>query len=267
MGLMVIVWRQRWREGLLIVPPLFVMWGFNALGLWPMGAFRTNVFSLSYFTAIATMAFDVPGNRRFRWLSAVPTALLVFLPIAVFEKVWHARKQAFTYDSKFPELMAKLVSIGNDSDTATLLIDRRSCDPWRFYTQFHPEVSTQYTDSLADSYDARCIKNDKTIPDELMHVATTRRAVWIILHVGHGLDKLVRTGKLYPLYRISRFDVGPHTVMSFRRRPTRPSLGLPPAPTPPAPTPPTPTPPTPTPPTPTPPTPTPPTPAPPTPAP
>ena len=228
MGLMVIAWRRRWREGLLIVPPLVVMWCFNALGLWPMGAFRTNVFSLSYLTAIAAMAFDVPGNRRFRWLSAVPTVLVVFLPIAVFEKVWHARKQAFTYDSKFPELMGRLVLIGNNSDTAALLIDRRSCDPWRFYTKFHPEVSAQYEGALADSYDARCIKNDKTIPDELMREATTRRAVWVILHVGHNLDSLVRTGKLYPLYRISRFEVGPHTVMSFRKRPTRPAV-IPPA--------------------------------------
>jgi hypothetical protein len=224
MGMMVIVWRRRWREGVLIVPPLVVMWAFNALGLWPLGAFRTNVFSLSYLTAIAAMAFDVPGNRRFRWLSAVPTLVLVFLPIAVFEKVWHARKQAYTYDSKFPELMGKLVTIGNNSDTATLLIDRRSCDPWRFYTKFHPEVSVQYEGALADSYDARCIKDDKTIPDELIREATTRRAVWVILHVGHNLDTLVRTGKLYPLYRISRFEVGPHTVMSFRRRPTRPAV-------------------------------------------
>jgi hypothetical protein len=232
MGLMVIVWRRRWREGLLIVPPLVVMWCFNALGKWPMGAFRTNVFSLSYLTAIAAMAFDVPGDRRLRWLSAVPTVLLVFLPIALFERVWHARKQAFTYDSKFPELMGKLSSIGENSDTAALLIDRRSCDPWRFYTRFHPEVSAQYTASLEDSYEARCIKDDSKIPDELIAEATTRRAVWIILHVGHNLDMLVRTNRLYPLYRISRFEVGPHTVMSFRRRPTRPALGPPPAATP-----------------------------------
>jgi hypothetical protein len=218
MGLMVIVWRRRWREGLLLVLPLLVMWCFNAIGRWPLGAFRTNVFTVSYMTAIAAMAFDAPSDRRFRWFAAVPTILLVYLPIAVFEGVWHARKQAFTYDSKFPDLMERLVRIGTNSDTAPLLLDRRSCDPWLFYTQFHPEVSAQLSASLDESYDAECVKTDASIRDELLRHATPRQAVWIVLHVGHGLDAKLRSGSLAPLYRISRFEVGPHTVMSFRRR-------------------------------------------------
>jgi hypothetical protein len=225
MGLMVIAWRRRWREGLLLVVPLLVMWAFNAVGFWPMGAFRTNVFTVVYMSAIAAMAFDVPGDRRLRWFAVLPTVALVFLPIAVFERVWHSRKQAFTYDSKFPQILERLVKIAEKSESAELLLDRRSCDPWRFYTQFHPEVSAKYTPSLEGSYDAHCIKNDATIPDELTRRATTRDAVWIILHVGHSVDRLVKHGKLPTLYRISRFEVGPHTIMSFRRRPERARLG------------------------------------------
>jgi len=232
MGLMVVVWRRRWREGLLIALPLFVMWGFNALGFWPMGAFRTNVFTLAYTTSIAAMAFDVPGDRRFRWLAVLPTVLIVYLPIAVFEGVWHSRKQAFTYDSKFPQLIERLAEIGETREKSPLILDRRSCEPWRFYTQFHPEVSARLAASLAESYDAHCLKNDATIPDELLRRATPRHAVWIVLHIGHGVDKLVKNGTLSPLYRISRFEVGPHTVMSFRRRPTRTNVAERPVPTP-----------------------------------
>jgi hypothetical protein len=224
MGIMVMVWRRRWREALLIGLPLLVLWVFNALGFWPFGIFRTNVFTLVYTTAIAAMAFDVPSEQRFRWLAAVPALVIVFVPIVAFEGVWHARKQAFTYDSKIPQLLERLAKIGEGKPRSPLILDRRSCDPWRFYTQFHPKVSAQFKEALTEGYEAHCLKNDATIPDELLRYATTRQAVWIVLHVGHGVDKMVRNGTLAPLYRISRFEVGPHTVMSFRRRPNRTSF-------------------------------------------
>jgi hypothetical protein len=216
---MVLAWRRRWREALLIVLPLVVLWMFNAIDRWPMGAFRTNVFTLGYMAAIAGMAFDVPSEGRIaRWFWALPTLVMVILPIAVFEQVWHARKQAFTYDSRFPNLLQRMAAIRQTRGKAPLILDRRSCDPWKFYTRFHPKTSRELAPILDKSYDAFCIKNDAKIPEELLARTTQRQATWIILHVGHNLDKLARSGQLWPLGRVSRFEVGPHTVMSFRRR-------------------------------------------------
>jgi hypothetical protein len=226
MGLMVMVWRKRWREALLVALPLYVLWAFNALGFWPFGMFRTNVFTVVYTTAIAAMAFDVPSDHKLRWFAPIPALVIVLAPMIVFEGVWHSRKQAFTYDSKIPQLIDRLVRIGEGTDgKAPLILDRRSCDPWRFYTQFHPATRARYAELVAENYDAHCLRNDTLIPSELQKYATTRQAVWIVLHVGHGLDKMVRTGKFAGLYRISRFEVGPHTVMSFRRRAPRPPAG------------------------------------------
>jgi len=223
MGLMVMVWRKRWREALLIALPVYVLWAFNAAGFWPFGMFRTNVFTVVYMTAIAAMAFDVPSDPKLRWFAPIPALAIVVLPIVVFEGVWHSRKQAFTYDSKIPQLLERLVRIGEGSDgRAPLILDRRSCDPWRFYTQFHPSTRARFAELLSENYDAHCLRDDTLIPAELQRYATSRQAVWIVLHVGHGLDKMLRTGKLPGLYRISRFEVGPHTVMSFRRRAPRP---------------------------------------------
>lgn len=219
MGLMILVWRRRWREGLLLVLPIALLWIFNAFGKWPMGSFRTNVFTLGYLTAIAGMAFDAPTmSRSTRWLWTLPALVLVFLPIAVFERSWHARKQAFTYDSKLPKLMERLVELRQSRGKAPLFLDRRSCKPWQFYTRYHPETSKRLTPLLEKSYDFSCISNDQKIPETLLATATTRQAVWIVLHVGHGLDSMLRNGRLWPLGRTSRFEVGPHTVMAFRRR-------------------------------------------------
>jgi hypothetical protein len=228
MGLMIIVWRKRWREGLLLVLPLALLWIFNAFGQWPMGAFRTNVFTLGYLTAIAAMAFDAPTvSSSTRWLWTLPALALVFLPIAWFERNWHVRKQAFTYDSKMPKLMERLVELRQSRSKAPLLLDRRSCKPWQFYTRYHPDTSKRLTPLLEKSYDFYCVPHDSKIPEMLLAHATAKQAVWIVLHVGHGLDGMLKQGRLYPLGRVSRFEIGPHTVMSFRRR-DRPPAQRPP---------------------------------------
>jgi hypothetical protein len=218
MGLMVLGWQRRWRKAALIALPLAVLWLFNALGLWPMGAFRTNLFTLAYTTAVAATAFDLPDTPRSRWLAPVPALIVVVAPMLVFEHVWHSRKQAFTYDSRFPKLIGRLADVRQSRGRAPLILDRRSCPPWRFYTKFHPETKKAYGELMTQSYEAHCLTNDATIPEALRQHATVRQAVWIVLHHGHGVDRLVRQRQLSDLYRISRFDVGPHTVMSFRKR-------------------------------------------------
>jgi len=222
MGLMILGWQRRWREAALIVLPLGVLWVFNAIGLWPMGAFRTNIFAIAYTTAIAAMAFDVPDSRRARWLAPLPTLIVVIAPLVAFEQVWHARKQAFTYDSRFSKLVERMVELRQSRDKAPIILDRRSCAPWRFYTKFHPVTSAAFGEKLAASYDAHCLTDDSKIPEALLQYATPRQAAWIVLHTGHDVDRLVRQRRLSELYRISRFEVGPHTVMSFRRRRVEP---------------------------------------------
>jgi hypothetical protein len=218
----VLAWRRRWREAALIALPLAMLWIFNALGFWPMGAFRTNVFAIIYTTAVAAMAFDVPDSGSGRWLAPIPTLVVVILPLLAFERVWHSRKLAFTYDSRFPRLIERLVDLRQSRGKAPLILDRRSCPLWRFYTMYHPRTSAAYTPLLTQSYEPICLTDDSKIPATLAETATTKQAVWIVLHVGHGIDQLYRERGLRDLYRISRFEVGPHTVMSFRRRRPQP---------------------------------------------
>jgi hypothetical protein len=216
-GSAVLVRRRRLRLIALLVLPLFALWVFNALGHWPMGAFRTNLFSLVYTISVSSMAADAPEGARSRWLAPVPTLIIVALPLFVFEKVWHERKQAFTYDSQLPKLMARLIATRQGTAKSPLILDRRTCQPWRFYTDFHPRTSRAYAETLKQSFDARCLTDDAQIPDGLVDAAMTRQPIWIVLHPGHHVERLART-HLRGLYRVSRFSVGPHTVMSFRRR-------------------------------------------------
>jgi hypothetical protein len=188
------------------------------------------------------MAFDVPDTARRRWLAPLPTLIIVIAPFFFFERVWHARKQAFTYDSKMPKLIERLVNIRQPTK-APLIVDRRACAPFRFYTEFHPETSAAFGESIKRGYDARCLTDDSMVRRQIVERSTIRQAAWVILHPGHGVDKMLRERRLPEVYRISRFDVGPHTVMSFRKRrppeppPPQPTTTPAPLPPPPAPAP------------------------------
>jgi hypothetical protein len=219
LGLVVLAARRRAREALLLLLPIVMLIVFNKLGFWPLGAFRTNIFSILYFSAVTAMAFDGFSWQRVRFLMPLPALLLVVLPIVKFEKVWHARKQALAYDSKFPHLLERLLSrhLG-DGQKEPLIFDRRTCDPFRFYTQFHPVTSVTIAPRLLQRFDPHCLTDDVMMRLELNSLATTERPVWIVLHNERPLEWLQRHDKLDDLKVVWRFEAGPHTVVGFKKR-------------------------------------------------
>jgi hypothetical protein len=139
-GLTLLVTRKRWREGLLLYMPLAVMVAFNALGVWPFGPFRANLFTLVYVAGVATFALDREA-RRVRWGDLLPASLLVLLPLFVFEKTWHARKEFedFTAPSSFKEALDEVLRLQGpyDGPREELILDHWSCKPRNFYLKYH----------------------------------------------------------------------------------------------------------------------------------
>jgi hypothetical protein len=220
-GLSVLVWKRRLREALLIFLPLVVLLTFNRLGLWPLGAFRTNVFTIFYSTAIAATSVDLPSAERATWTSPVPVVILVLLPLALFERSWNESKSAFTYDSRFPEALGRLVAAGRKQPERFrdyLLFDRRSCYSFRYYTQFHPEGRERFAEALKERYHTACATDDRTIPGLLRENATLRRWSWLVLHSGKPVNKDVLNGRIEGLRLMKRFDLGGHRVFAFRGR-------------------------------------------------
>jgi len=220
-GLAVLAYKRRLREALLIALPLLVLWVFNRAGMWPLGAFRTNVFTIFYGAAIAAMAIDLPASERASVLSPIPTLVLVFLPLALFERDWNAKKSAFTYDSRFPEALARLVAAREPRPKEArdfLVFDRRTCYSYLYYTQFHPRGREQFAEALEARYEATCVKDDSLIPSLLRKHATPSRWSWVVLHTGKPVSRDLLHGRVWRLYRMRRFDLGGHRVMAFRPR-------------------------------------------------
>jgi hypothetical protein len=219
LGLVVLAAYRRFRAALLIVLPLLMVFLFNKLGFWPLGAFRTNVFTLAYSSAVAAMAADVPLARA-RISSALPAFLLVLLPLALFERTWHEKKLAFTYESRFPDVLKELIARHPpDDEKEVLIFDRRSCHSYRYYSQFDSVGSRLYGPPLAERYEVSCVGNDdKQIATLVRENLSVHRSVWLVIHAGKPVDANIRKGRIKDTRLVSRFDIGAHRVMAFRAR-------------------------------------------------
>jgi hypothetical protein len=218
-GLGVMAWKRAWRHALLLALPLFLLCVFNALKVWPAGPFRSNIFTILYFSAIAAMAFEGWMPKGARFYSALPALVIIILPLFVFERVWHERKQYLTYDSRFQQLVTRLATVRRqgDGEKEPLILDRRSCDPYRFYTEFHPS-SRKLKPILERRYVTRCLKEDSEIPEALLESATPERPEWIVLHTGHNIDSVLRRKSMRGLRAVGRYWIGPHTLYGLMRR-------------------------------------------------
>jgi hypothetical protein len=216
-GVAVIVRQRRVREGALVLLPLLLLWLFNRAGFWPLGAFRTNVFTVVYSGAVAATAFDTGPAEQPAWRACAPVLLLVCLPLALFERSWHEQKRFFTYDSTFPRALDWLAAKEPASPGAPrelVVFDRRSCDPYRYYTRYNRRVARRVADAIARKYVVKCSNADDALPADLLAPGTSGRR-FAVLHVTRPFDRLMRRGRFQNLRVVQREDVGSHTVVAL----------------------------------------------------
>jgi hypothetical protein len=168
--------QRRGRDALLLVLPLGVMAAFNWLGFWPQGPFRSNVFSLVYAAGVAAVAFEGDG-RRTRFADLAPAGLLVLLPLLVFEKTWHRQKEmlSMTRPAAFPDALEELLRLQgpHSGRREQLVMDTYGCQPYRYYTKYHP-LSKTLGKKILHRFELRCSgRKDRTAAV----LAATRRAL------------------------------------------------------------------------------------------
>ncbi len=157
LGAAVLLWRRRPQELLLLLAPLGVLVAFNALGFWPLGAFRTNLFVLVYVAAIAAAAFDRPRAAVERW-DLVPASALVIAPFLLLGNTTHNTKWAMSADSAFPQALQALLEMrGGARPRAELALDGAACPPFRYYTRYHPR--RRRLRRVNDYFDAHCARD------------------------------------------------------------------------------------------------------------
>jgi hypothetical protein len=110
-GIAALVYRKRFWHLTLLLAPLLVMAGFNYLGFWPLGAFRTNLFAMAYFAALAAAVFESTSGERVAMWELLPAALLVVLPFLTLGRSNHSRKGVNTVHAVYQEAAEALVQL------------------------------------------------------------------------------------------------------------------------------------------------------------
>lgn len=218
-GLVVLLSRRKVRPILLLVLPSLVLWVFNALDFWPMGAFRSNTFLLLYATAVAAVPFDVGWKRTVPWFAPIPALLLVVLPLLVFERDWHASKRAQSGDGYLPEALAKLEELRGENPSPgreAVLVSYNACPEWEYYSQVHPDAP-RLRKATERHFAVRCVKR-LTVREELLEGTKSGARVWLIGEHKTRPASIANKAGDGNLELVIDTHVGPLVIASFQKR-------------------------------------------------
>ena len=184
--------QRRFRLVVLLVLPFVVVTAVNAIGRWPFGLFRTNLFLVAYTAAIAAMAVDLPGAVASRWFAVVPGVVLVIAPFLVLDGDWNARKRALAHDSDFAKVVKALVELEaaprRDEKRTQLVLARRVCPLYDYYVNVQPNISRKYRKSLEHSYDVHCFRTNEALEQHLAKLVPARGYALMVTDSG-GSDR------------------------------------------------------------------------------
>jgi hypothetical protein len=221
LGLALLAYRRQ-RDRLLILGlPLLVWLGFNQLGFWPFGAFRTNLFALGYVCAIAAFALEAPATAapERNW-SVVAAAALVFLPLLSFERDWHAHKP-WPVVSSFGALTDTLFRLQGSEyakDGDPLVLDAYSCSVWSYYLQLHPAYRSLAPD-VERRFRPRCARFGHSAA--ALSIQRARHAhgrVWLVLMNPHEMQSARDLSEQQPGLHVHEWDDQSAIVASYCAR-------------------------------------------------
>ena len=184
LGVISLLWQRRFRLALLLLLPFVVVSVLNGVGRWPFALFRTNLFLVAYTAAIAAMALDLPRATSSRWFAVVPGVVLVLAPLVAFDRDWNARKRALAHDSDFQQVVKTLTELERPphrgEKRAQLILGRRVCPLYDYYTTLHPTASRKYRKALERTYEAHCFKTNEQLDAQLMKIVPHEGHAWMV---------------------------------------------------------------------------------------
>lgn len=223
-GLGVLALRRRFREATLLLMPFATITFMNALGQWPLGPFRTNLFLLVYGTAIASMAFDWPVAAPLRWVAVAPAGVLVLLPLCLFDREWNARKRVLCADSDLAKVVKALVESEPEPPPGQrrktpLFLSGRVCSPYEYYSSVNPRTSQRFHQALKRRFEKRCARTAKDVEAALARSVPAEGHAWLVTDFTGselaGIQKRLRKKVSFE----PRFSAPPHALYELTRVP------------------------------------------------
>jgi hypothetical protein len=204
---------KRREQALLLGGPLLVLVAVNALGKWPLGEFRTNLFACAYLMPLPLLALEAMAG----WLRGhVQLALLGLLVadaaggfVITFDA--HGHKRCWAKDGYSREMLQTLIDFRKQelsrkpsARPARLVLDLFSHKPLDFYLGYHP-IYSQYKDFFRENF-----RIDRVASTRLIDVSAQRLK-------GAGLVYAVASKGRSAAELASYAAANPHVVVRQKR--------------------------------------------------
>jgi 4-amino-4-deoxy-L-arabinose transferase-like glycosyltransferase len=210
-GLGFVSFAKKWRLLLLLALPLGVLWLFNWLDFWPLGAFRTNLFVLIYGASLAAFALDRPLAwwKRHDFMPLVPAFALVVAPLFLFDHGFHKIKRGQAHEGFMPYTLSKLGGLRLREVAPVkelLLVGTRGCPQWEYYSRFHPRAR-EITGVIKQMFHVRC-RSDEELARAVHRAARNGSRVWVLLQGDLMAESLAKGPPGDRLDIVDHFEVG-----------------------------------------------------------
>jgi Dolichyl-phosphate-mannose-protein mannosyltransferase len=182
------LWQKRRAELMLFCLPIGTMILANALGKWPFGAFRTNMFTSVYLFPIPIIGLELAQQR---WKAAgrafgLLTLATCVLPGFLFGFDWHGHKRTWTRDHYQREVIEKIYAIRKqqlaehpDLPRARLVLDLHTYESHKYYLNTHPVFRARYH----DFFEANFIQDNvgsNSLVSKVQQRLRAREPVWVV---------------------------------------------------------------------------------------
>lgn len=182
LGLVCLAWQKRARNLLLLVLPQLVVLCFNVLQLWPLGAFRSDLFLLVYSGGVASAALDYRVGSERAWRQLLPAALLVLAPLLCFERTWHRHKNGGGELLQGVDALVRLQGPSYAGPRELLVLDGYLCVVWRYYQDYHPGYRERFA-ALRARFRKQCVRpwNQRSLVKAERLLRGRRERFWLLL--------------------------------------------------------------------------------------
>lgn len=182
--------QRRWDLLLLGASPWLAAAAVNALGYWPYGAFRTNLFLLIYPTwlgcygarALASWVHQRPASLRWAFSAAGLAWTLLLLPVdlAYFRQKDPRTGAPGSSTQIALQIIAREAPMLGGKKRPPLLLDGHACKNYAYYSKWHPRQSAALREvQLERRVTPRCLKYTAAAARSAIR-SRERREFWLL---------------------------------------------------------------------------------------
>ncbi len=201
-GVLALSRKQPWRL-LVLVAPLGVLVLLNAVGKWPFGAFRTNLFTSPYLFPVPILGLEMLGVASWHRLRALlgVVACTCIVPGFLFGFDWHGHKRTWTRDHYEREVIETLYRLRQkqlrarpDAPRARLVLDLHTHESHAYYLKVHPTFSAKYGRFFADNFVVDEVGSNALV-GKVQQRLKRKEPVWVVSSKDSATQSLLEFAK------------------------------------------------------------------------